>query len=613
MCGICGVVLRAPGRVEPALVRGMADTMVHRGPDDDGLFVEGRVGLGFRRLAIIDVAGGHQPMASDDGALVLVYNGETYNYAGLRTELESRGHVFRTKSDTEVVLRAYEAWGARCVDRLQGMFALALWDARRQVVLLARDRLGVKPLYYTWAGGALVFASEIKALLAYPGVDRAMDEALIDLYAPLGFVPGPRTMFRSIAKLMPGETLEVGARTRATRYWDVPIGAAAPAEEPAARYREALGQSVEQHLVSDVPLGIFLSGGVDSSAVTALASRALDGPVRTFALGYASQHAEDECAYARLVAERLGTDHHEFRLEATDFRDFLPKLVWHLDEPLADLACIPLYFVSRLARRFVTVVLSGEGADETLGGYGIYRRMLLIERLRRWGGGALARMLPHGLLPRGSPVTRLAAGLRLPLGRRYHGVATFLDPSVDAWLRHVPSAPSAVADALAPYYAATAGQSPLARMLYLDLKVWLPDNLLVKADRMTMANSQELRVPFLDHHLVEHAAVLPDAAKVGGGAGKRVLRQAMDGLLPAPVLRRPKQGFPVPLAAWFRGPLAELVRDTLLAPNAMIRTHVRTDRLQAAIDDHVGGRADWSRVLWALLVLETWHDTFVQG
>lgn len=645
MCGIAGILRneRAAG-VDPRVLEAMAASLAHRGPDDEGFHLAGGIGLAHRRLSIIDVSHGHQPVYNEDRSAVVVFNGEIYNHEQLRADLQAKGHRFATRCDTEVIVHAYEERGADCVHDLRGIFAFALWDEGRRRLLLARDRLGVKPLYYYAKPGLLVFGSEIKALLEHPEVPREIDPEALDLYLSLRYVPGPRTLFRGIRKLQPGHVLvhdESGSRLR--RYWEVPKEAAedVSSEEAVERFGELLEESVRLRLMSEVPLGVFLSGGLDSTAVlSVLAEQAPDQIERlaTFTVGYASpsgagsseEHEANEFGFARMAAERYGTDHHEVRLTDADFQDFLPDLAWHLDEPVADPACVPLYFVSRAARRDVTVVLSGEGADEILGGYSIYRRMLGLERLHR-GLGPLAGLAP--LAGRLLPGERLRHAVRLagmPLDRRYRGVSRGFLPEGKARLLGLGGASDGGAGrvecnlleflaertgseaAYADGPSTGRGRGALERMLHLDLETWLPDDLLVKADKMTMANSQELRVPFLDHRLVELAARLPARHKVDGGVGKVLLRRAMEGRVPAAILERTKKGFPVPTVPLLRR-LGGHTRELLLDSGSACRSWFDAAEVERLLSDHETGRAVRDQEIWTLMQFELWHGVFLDG
>jgi asparagine synthase (glutamine-hydrolysing) len=627
MCGIAGIVrFERTARVEPLLLEAMTDALWHRGPDDHGSYVEGNVGLGSRRLSIIDRSGGRQPLYDEDETVVMVCNGEIYNHRELRAALEARGHTFRTHSDCETLVHAYEDDGERFVERLRGMFGFALWDERRRKLVLGRDRLGIKPLYYYIGRDFLAFASEVKSLHEVPGVPREVDRDALDLYLSLRYVPGPRTLFRGIRKLQPGHLL-VWDETcvRLPRYWDLEPGAAATAgdDELVERFGAALEACVDSHLMSEVPLGLFLSGGLDSTTMLAVMSRLAEGRrVSTFAVGYDTAGGEEdganELGYARLAARHFDADHHEIRLRPSEWKDVLPELIWHLDEPVADPACIPLYYLSREAKHHVTVILSGEGADEILGGYGIYGRMLELERLRRTLGSGVSRLLAPilaAVLP-GQKLPHYARLGGLPLEARYRGVSRAFRPEWKARLlgRDAGSAADGVLDEVfAPCFAAFASGSALDRMLYADLKIWLPDDLLVKADKMTMANSQELRVPFLDHELVELAASLPEHLKRRASTGKVALRRAMKGVLPAPILERRKKGFPTPTSSWLRRELRGWSRDLLLARDSACRSWFDIAAVERMVDEHERGVAARDDELWSLLVFETWHGVFVDG
>ncbi len=623
MCGIAGRVnVAAP--IDRAELFRMTELIAHRGPDDHGYHLRTRVGLGHRRLSIIDLAGGRQPLANEDETVWIVFNGEIYNHVELRRELVARGHRFRTHSDTEAIVHAYEEWGPDCARRLRGMFAFAIWDDRAQRLTLVRDRLGIKPIYYAKLGGDIVFASEVKSLLAVPEVDDAVDDDALAAYLALRYVPAPLTMFRGVKKLPPASILTwQGGRVAIERYWDLANVAtrdeAPPTEaEAAAELRERIDHVTKMRLMSEVPVGAFLSGGLDSTMITAsmLAAPEARGALKTFSVGYAEDDAqsEDELGYARLAADALGTEHHEVRVTMREAADALPKIVWHLDEPVADPACVPLYFLSKKAKEHVTVVLSGEGADEALGGYYIYRRLAKLEALRqRLGSGApalalageLCARLPHDKLRRAGKL------LGRPLESIYRGVARAFDADDAALLQPNGGADSddVVNTLLAPHWEPTRGQTALRRMLYLDSRVWLPDDLLVKADKMTMAHAIELRVPFLDHELMEHAWSLPDHMKINNGVGKALLRKAALGRVPRAILERPKMGFGTPTAAWLRGGLNELAHDILSDGRSLARERFDLGFVRSLLARHEAGD-DRSAELWPLVVLELWRKNF---
>jgi asparagine synthase (glutamine-hydrolysing) len=624
MCAICGILNFDHNlRVDRRVIQRMTDSMAHRGPDDRGEFVDRQVGLGHRRLSIIDLSGGKQPIANEDESAVIIFNGEIYNYRELTAQLRASGHLFRTSSDTEAILHAYEEFGEDCVHRLRGMFAFAIWDCRRQCLLLARDRLGIKPLYYYAGNHCLAFASEIKALLEIPFVPREVDPEALDLYLSLRYVPGPRTIFKNIYRLQPGYILAAsGGSVRIRQYWDIEYRE--PEDRPAQSYVEEflslLDESVRLRLIAEVPLGLFLSGGLDSSAILAMMSEARRGEgIQTYSVGYAGSRLEEKRAnefdYARIAAETFAADHNEVHLEPKDFESFIPELVWYLDEPLADTSCIPLYFISKLARESITVVLSGEGADEILAGYGIYRRMLALDRMYS-RSPLLARSLAPGLarLVPWDPVRQYLEICTLPLEARYRGVARGVLNGIKPLLLGEERARRSgeQLDAIfSGYFHAVENTCALNRMLYVDAKVWLPDDLLLKADKMTMANGLELRVPFLDHKLVEFAAGLPPNLKLHGAHSKVLLRRAMQGLLPDVIRDRPKKGFPTPVSNWLRTGLRGFARDTLLGADAAIRSYVNPSAVRRLVVEHEQGRADRSQELWTLLVLESWHQSFM--
>jgi asparagine synthase (glutamine-hydrolysing) len=619
MCGICGLVAGDGERVPDLdVVARMSGRLVHRGPDDDGLFHEGPVALAARRLAIIDLAHGHQPIANEDGSAVVVQNGEIYNYRELKRELEGRGHRFATDCDTEVLVHAYEEWGEPFVERLRGMFALALWDKRRRRLLLARDRFGIKPLYYAAAGGGVSFASELKSLLEQPGFSREIDPRAVSAYLAFNSIPAPLTIFKSARKLPPGHLLRwEGGELELRRYARPgPLPAAElrreSADELAAELREVLDDSVRAHLVADVPVGVLLSGGVDSGGLAALASRHTDEPLRTFSIGF-EEAGFDELSRARLVAERYGTNHHELVLRP-DAVELLPKLVEAFDEPFGDSSALPTYLVSELAVSEVKVALSGEGGDELFGGYYTYVADLLARRVGRLA--ALARPLAEALPSRTDRVgfdykaKRFARAAALPALERHHGWKEIFSPQARAELAGPAAAAWDPLDLYRARYAETAGAEPLARMQDVDLGIYLVDDLLVKTDRLSMAHSLELRVPFLDPKVAEFAFSLPTGLKVRGLAKKRLLRRALAPLLPREIVQGRKQGFSIPIAAWLRGPLEPFARE-VLAPSALARQGLLDPAaVTPVLDRHISGQEDLSRQIWGLMALTLWFDRY---
>ena len=620
MCGIAGILnYGTGGAVAPAQLRAMADTMVHRGPDDDGVFIAGPVGLAHRRLSIIDLHGGHQPMFNEDGSVAIVFNGEIYNHRELRSVLESKGHVYRTQSDTESIVHAYEQFGEGFERHLTGMFAFALWDAASRRLVLSRDRLGIKPVYYTAQDGRLIFASEIKAILAIEGIERRVDLEALDAYLSLRYVPGPKTLFKNIFKLQPGHTLSVrNGRLSVQQYWDLEFSHEPWTEDRALdELRSLLFEVCQSHLMSDVPYGVFLSGGVDSSSVAAVLKELLTDPVMTFTVGYEGAGRLNEFDTAGVVSRHTGTRHYEVSLPAKDFAGWIPKMVWHLDEPVGDAACIPLFFLSKEAKARATVLLSGEGADEIFAGYSLYKKMTAMNRLQAGPLAPLARVANHALTPLAGH-TKLARYLRVlgrPLEERYRGVsgqfmAGIKQDLVKPTLRMGQSGTSLPDQTFTAYYEQVRTESDLNRMLFVDTKTWLPDDLLVKADKMTMAASVELRVPFLDHRMVEFAARLPVFYKLKGGQTKYLLKKLMQRYLPSDVVYQTKKGFPVPVAAWFREGLYDLAAEMLLDQKSVTGCFLEQSCIKNLLNWHKSGRHDFSNELWGLLVLEYWFRTF---
>jgi asparagine synthase (glutamine-hydrolysing) len=598
----------------------MSSRLVHRGPDSDGLHADGPVALAARRLSIIDLEGGTQPIANEDGSVVVVQNGEIYNYRELRRELERAGHRFATASDTEVLVHAYEEHGDGFVDRLRGMFAIAVWDARASRLLLARDRFGIKPLFYRFAGGSLSFASELKAMLEQPELSREIDPRALAAYLAFNSVPAPMTIFAEARKLPPGSTLawqdgEIEER-RYARPRPVEAGRArnGPADQLAGELRETLRDSVRAHLVADVPVGILLSGGVDSAGLTALAAGESTEPVRTFSIGF-EEESFDELERARLVAGRYGTDHHELVLRP-NAAELLPNLIEAFDEPFGDSSAVPTYLVSELAAGEVKVALSGEGGDELFGGYYTYVADLLAPRVGPLA--ALAAPLVEALPSSDAKVSldykakRFVRGARLPPVERHHAWKEIFTASMRASLLGAGDPGWDPVDLLRNRYAETEGAEPLARLQDLDLGVYLVDDLLVKTDRSSMAHSLELRVPFLDQRVAEFALGLATPLKVRGLSKKRLLRRALAPLLPREIVRGPKQGFSIPLAAWLRGPLEPFARETLSPATIERQSCLDPAVVSATLDRHCAGEEDLSRQLWGLMSFTLWFDRYAR-
>lgn len=628
MCGICGQVNVASGEVRDSDLARMCEALVCRGPDGQGVHMMAGAGLAQRRLSIIDLRpAGIAPLSNEDGTIWVTLNGEIYNFRELRAELEERGHAFRTGTDTEVIVHLYEDYGADCVSRLDGMFAFAVWDARRRQLLAARDRLGKKPFYYAATAASLVFASSIDALRRHPAVSLEPDFAALDAYLTYQYVPSPRTAFTGIRKLPPAHRLlwDESSGVAVERYWAPPLASAERSprhsREIEAELIERLLKAVQARLVADVPLGAFLSGGVDSSAVVALMARVSERRVRTFSIGFADP-AHDETRYARLVAERIGTEHHEFTVEP-DAVAVLPDLVRHYGEPFGDSSALPTYYLAKLTRQHVTVALSGDGGDETFAGYDSYRTVsawnradqvpLAVRRgldatfgtmMRQMSRAPVARKLGRGVAMLASPIEgrfRLHSSIFKPEEKD-----AAYSPTFRALLEAVPRDLSGPADVQQP-----ADVDPVDWMMWHDLQFYLPDCLMVKVDVASMAHGLEVRSPFLDHHFVEFAATIPSQLKQDAGSGKRILKRALSGIVPEEVLQRPKQGFGVPLRRWFGRELLDLLRGTLLDDRAARRGLVNQRYVARLVDELSAGGHDWSARLWALLWLELWFREFL--
>jgi asparagine synthase (glutamine-hydrolysing) len=627
MCGITGIMqFREGARVEPATLRRMCAAMVHRGPDDEGIYTDGSVGIGMRRLSIVDLATGHQPLSNEDGTVWIVFNGEIYNHAALRERLQGLGHQYRTHSDTETIVHLYEEYGPDCVQHLRGMFAFAIWDARRQRLFIARDRLGIKPLYYQLTSEQIVWGSEIKVILAGPASSAQFDRTVLPEYLAFGYLSGEQTFYNGIRKLMPGHWMEVNpsGQVKIERYWDLPVNES-ERSQPESYYiqtfREMLEQAVSSHLMSDVPLGVFLSGGVDSSAVAALMTKIRRAPVETFSVGYAEDEYS-ELPYARIVAQHLNSTHHEVLVSQQDFFDTLPHLIRQEDEPVVWPSSVPLYFVARLAHERVKVVLTGEGADETLAGYTRYAftlknaawdrvyRQIVPDTLRSgirgsiadstWIGATLRRKLSHTFLARNGNSWASFYFDNFFSAFSENDQAGLL---TDAVLKQC-AAGSAYRNVL-EYWEHSSGEM-LHRLLYTDIKTYLVE-LLMKQDNMSMAASIESRVPFLDHPLVEFATNIPQNLQLGGFAGKRILKKAVEDLLPHSILYRPKLGFPTPWSRWLAGPQFDVIRKLLLEPRSIERGLFQPAAVERLFDEHRSNHRDHSDRIWRLLNLELWH------
>lgn len=623
MCGICGIYNASSRQpVSRTLLEQMVCALEHRGPDDQGVYLEQALGLGFRRLSIIDLVNGNQPITNEEGTIWLVFNGEIWNYRALQQELRERGHHFRTQSDAEVIVHAYEEYGTGCIARLHGMFALAIWDGPRERLLLARDRVGKKPLYYTKMGGDVLFASEIKALLCDPRVTRQVDLQALSDFLSVRYVPGPATLFKDIYKVQPGHWQLYEAHTwHRECYWDF-------AFEPLDRHQfstlptylqgicQHVWRSVEERLIGEVPLGAFLSGGVDSSIIVGMMSQLCDYPVQTFAVGF-DIPGYSELSYARIVAEHFGTEHHELVISSAELPKYWPLLTWYRDEPVSEPSDLGVYLISQMARRYVKVVLSGEGGDELFAGYPKYAADPMAHYYQ-----LLPRTLRHRLL------LPLAEHLPYRMRRFTHAVRALSEPAPQRWMTWFGIFPEALKKQLLlpqwrsqvdlnagrlfqRWLACCPQRDDLSRMLYLDTKMWLPDNLLMKNDKMTMAASLEARVPLLDEHLIAYAASIPSHLKVHGWQTKWILKQAFADFLPKSILTRTKMGFNVPTGVWFREGQRDYLRNLLLSERTRDRNLFDTSLVECLLNAHQDGHHNYQAQLFTLASLELWFRVFI--
>jgi len=624
VCGIAGMVGRPDEMVDAADIHRMCQTIIHRGPDDEGVYAQGPAGLGMRRLSIIDLAGGRQPIHNEDRTLWAVFNGEIYNFLELRQELEGRGHCFYTHSDTEVILHLYEEMGSDCVQKLRGMFAIALYDERRHLLLLARDRMGKKPLHYALHQGGLIFGSEIKAILAvHPELAEINPEGLLQ-YFYFGYIPDPHSIFQHIHKLPAGHLMEFcKGEVKIRRYWDLPEYGTHPPiseEECVEELERQLEEAVRIRLISDVPLGALLSGGVDSSIVVALMARASSAPVKTFSIGFQAERF-NESEYARMVAERFGTDHHELVLDP-NLEETLSYLSQMMEEPFGDSSMLPTYYVCRMARQKVTVALSGDGGDELFAGYDRYivaTDRQKFDALPEWMGRVYRNAI-HAHVPDGMYGKNLAWNASLNARDRYlDGVSFF--PALhrerglftDSFLQAAGQVPDPLKQWQQIYDDAPA-KDALSRLLYLDTKTYLVADILTKVDRMSMASSLEVRVPMLDHKFVEWVTSLPAEWKLRGGRRKHILKKLAERLgIPPALLHRRKQGFQLPLVEWMRNDVKDQFLRVLLEPRTLQRGYFKPEAVKSLVNEHVHGRRNRSGLLWRMLVLELWHRNFMES
>ncbi len=622
MCGICGVYnAQSNEPVSQQLIEHMTRLISHRGPDDDGAYLDGAVGLGFARLSIIDLSGGHQPMSNETGDVWIVFNGEIWNYKALRNELLEKGHQFRTNSDTETIIHAYEEYGVGCVARLHGMFGFAIWDGPRKRLLLARDRAGKKPLYYTYVDGDIIFASEIKSLLCHPRVKRQADPQALADFLSVRYVPGPATLFANIYKVQPGHWLLCENGTlREECYWDFTFGKTEhrPIEEYIRGIRQHVHRAVEERMMADVPLGALLSGGVDSSIVVGTMSQLTSQPVKTFAVGF-DVPEYSELPFARLVAEHFGTEHHELVVKFSDLSDYWPLLTWHRDEPVSEPSDLGVYLISKLARQHVKVVLSGEGGDELFAGYPKYvvdwmanYYHLLPAAIRDLVITPLLDSLPYSM----RKVKFAARSLSQPAPQRWMNWFGVFNGQLKEDLLSASIKASIDLDssrAFRRWLEKNPQRDNLSSMLYLDTKIWLPDNLLMKGDKMTMAASLEARVPLLDYKLIEYAASIPSNIKIKPFKAKYLFKQAFADFLPEPILTRKKMGFNVPIGTWFREGQRSLISQLLLSERARSRGFFNDAFVARLLRDHLEGRTNYQAQLFILASLELWFRVFIDN
>lgn len=627
MCGICGkLMFDREAVVSPALLTSMADAIRHRGPDDDGYYCSGQIGLGFRRLSIIDLNTGHQPISNEDGSVWVVFNGEIYNYRELRAQLLAKGHIFKTQTDTEVLVHLYEEHGPGMVERLRGMFGFALWDNHTKTLLLVRDRVGIKPLYYHVGERFLSFGSEIKAIIADAEVAREVDPAIIERFLSFYYVPGEQTLFKKIFKLAPGSYLIAkDGKTEVRQYWDLQFQQSksdldlATAEEELI---DLLDKTVQLHMISDVPVGFLLSGGIDSTAMLNFAVSKTDCPISSFTVGFSGSGVVDERPYARLAAARFGTDHHELSISSREFVDFLPNYVWHMEEPVCEPPAVALYYVSQLARSHVKVLISGEGGDEAFAGYSNYRNLVWLERIKKALGptralASRASKLVNEVV-RSKRAAKYISLIDQQLESSYYSRTSspfnFFNSASDFWSREFSRILNKEASVgpVRSFFENAGSCDVLEKMLYVDTKSWLPDDLLIKADKMTMANSIELRVPFLDHKVLEFAAALPSNFKLRRFTTKYLLKKALSSHVPKEILNRRKAGFPVPYESWLRTDLKGWLRDLLLDPQTLERGYFQKTAIDRLLRDNqrTGG---YSKEIFSLAVLELWHRAFLLG
>lgn len=626
MCGICGkLAFEQNADVSGALIGTMIGSIRHRGPDDEGVYLSPRIGLGHARLSIIDLTSGHQPLSNENGTIWIIFNGEVYNFHELRGFLVGRGHVFKTQTDTEVIVHLYEELGPQCVERLRGMFAFALWDENAQTLFLARDRLGIKPLYYSLSEKAIVFASEIKAILADPAIKRELAPGMIDRFLTFLYVPGEETLLQGIRKLAPGHYLLVrNGKAEIRQYWDLRF--VQPSEPLSLKDAEKelsslLAEAIKLHMIADVPVGVLLSGGVDSTAVLSCAAERTAKEIRSYTIGFSDPTFADERPYARLAAEMFGTRHQDMTITASDFADFLPRYIWHMEEPVCEPPAVAMYYVSKLARNYVKVLLSGEGGDEAFAGYNNYRSIVWMERLKQicpalnstmsWGVSRVNSWVRSTRLAKYAPLISATfpqyyySRTSSPYRYSGSGIGELYSPDFKSSIDR-----EYTIEPVSKLFSTVRGQSTLDQMLYIDTKTWLPDDLLIKADKMTMANSLELRVPLLDHRLVEFAASLPWQYKLKGFTLKYIWKKTLSKRVPVEILKRQKTGFPVPYESWLRNEFREKIREILGDRRTVQRGYFRRKSIESLINANQE-HGVYSKEIFSLVTLELWHRMFL--
>ena len=624
MCGICGKLnFDQKKAVDHGLLKNMAAAMQHRGPDDEGFYLEGQIGLAHKRLSIIDLATGKQPISNENGKIWVVFNGEIYNYQQLRETLIKKGHQFKTKTDTEVIVHCYEEYGRECLSQLRGMFAFAIWNAERKELFLARDRVGIKPLYYSILKDSFLFGSEIKAILCDGTVPRDLDFPAINRFLNYLYLPGEKTLFKSVHKLPPGHyLLAKEGRVETHRYWDLNFSELRNGNLDFSTAKEQLlnllRETVRLHMISDVPVGFLLSGGVDSTGLLSLSLSETDKEISTFTIGFEGESFADERPYARLAANRYGTNHYDLTINARDFADFLPKYVWHMEEPVCEPPAVALYYISKLASQKVKVLISGEGGDEAFAGYQHYRNIVWLERIKTALGPlkGLGSLFVDNLskLPGFHRIGKFSPLMVLPFGEYYQGKTSY--PLRSFAKRYLTDEFLEIASKEDPFIRLAglaenvSSKDVLGRMLYIDAMTWLPDDLLVKADKMTMANSVELRVPLLDHQVLEFAASLPPCYKLHGFTTKFILKDTLKDFVPEEIIKRKKTGFPVPYQRWLRNDLKSSIKEILLDDRTIGRGYFEKNIIEDMLNNNKG-HLDYSKEIFSLVTLELWHRTFV--